>query len=63
MDYTLSAAAGQITIPAGASSGSVTLHAIADGLTEKKDKLKIKLVKSTSYKLSRAKKAAITIID
>lgn len=35
-DYTMSGTAGQIMIPAGKSSGSVTLSAIVDNVKEKK---------------------------
>jgi hypothetical protein len=64
-DYTMSAA--QITIPAGQSSGSVTLNAIVDNVQEKREKAVMKLQPGSGYGFpagaKKAPSAAVTISD
>ena len=64
-DYTMSAA--QITIPAGQSSGSVTLNAIVDNVQEKREKAVMKLEPGSGYGFpagaKKAPSAAVTISD
>ena len=60
-DFTLSAT--EAVIPAGASSTTVTLHAVTDAVKEKNEKVTMKLVSGTGYKLSRQKKATVIIIN
>ena len=62
-DYTLSGNPGQATIPPGSSSVTVTLNAIADHVTEKKESAIMTLLKGSSYTLSGAKKATVSIIS
>ena len=71
-DYTMSGSAGQITIPAGQNSGSVTLSAIADGVKEKAEKATMTLQPGSGYnfggasgkkKKAKAPSAAVTISD
>jgi hypothetical protein len=61
-DYTLSGTFGQADIPAGATSTTVILHALTDGLTEKKEKATMKLSAGADYKLSKPKKATVKIV-
>jgi len=61
-DYTLSGVFGQADIPAGASSTTVVLQALTDAAREKKEKATMKLSPGTNYRLSRPKKAKVTII-
>jgi hypothetical protein len=63
-DYSLSGDPGQIVIPAGQSSGSVTLTA-SSGASVKKQKKKaatMMLRAGSSYKVSKSKKATVTIV-
>jgi hypothetical protein len=62
-DYVVDGNVGQITIPPGASSATVTLNALTDNLREKKEKAVMTLQRGTSYKLSKKKKATVTIVD
>jgi CSLREA domain-containing protein len=62
-DFTLTDPPGQVVIPAGQSSATVTLHALTDMVAERNEKAKIKLLKGTGYKKSRPKKATVTIIN
>ena len=59
MDYTLSAN-GQITIPAGQASVSVTLHSVVDP-DHKPEVAKMSLRKGTGYKRDVIKKAVVQI--
>jgi hypothetical protein len=64
VDYTLSGAAGQADIPAGASSTTVTLTALTDAVPERSKKVTMKLSAGSNYKLAKtAKKAIVTILD
>jgi hypothetical protein len=66
VDYMVGGGFGQITIPAGASSGAVTLHALTDALKEKTQKVTMKLMPGLGYNLPRsksAKKATVAIVD
>ena len=70
-DYTMSGTAGQIMIPAGQSSGSVTLHALIDNKKEKKEKAVMTLQPGSGYefpangqkKKSKAPSATVIITD
>jgi hypothetical protein len=62
-DYTLSNNSGHLTIPAGESSATVVLHAIADQTKEKKETAAMTLVKGTGYKVPKRPKAVVTIVD
>jgi PKD repeat protein len=48
-DYTLSGTAGQVVIPAGQTSGTVTLSAIADGVKEKSETAVMTLKSGSGY--------------
>jgi hypothetical protein len=62
-DYTLSGTPGQITIPANQPTGSVTLHAIADHVTEGSETATMTLTSGSGYTVSPANSATIIIID
>ncbi|MEY2485670.1 MAG: large repetitive protein [Verrucomicrobiota bacterium] len=67
-DYTLSGSSGQIDIPAGAASATVTLTALTDMVAkEKNETVTMTLTKvakkGASYSLSSAKKATVTIVN
>jgi hypothetical protein len=61
-DYTLSGPAGQVVIPAGEASANVSLQALNDAVTEKKEKVKFNLTPSAGYKLSRGSPKSVTVI-
>jgi hypothetical protein len=66
VDYMVNGGSGQITIPAGASSVGITLHALTDALKEKTQKTTMKLLPGLGYNLPRtksAKKATVAIIN
>jgi len=63
VDYTLSGTAGEVEIPAGASSATVTLTALTDSQPERPKKVSMKLSAGPSYKLAKTKKAVVTILD
>jgi hypothetical protein len=62
-DYTLSGVFGQAQIPAGASSTTVVLQALTDSVGERNEKAKMKLVRGANYRLSKPKKAKVTIAN
>ena len=62
-DYTLGGTFGQVTIPAGATSATVTLHALTDSVPERGEKAILMLTPSTAYRLARPRKANIKIIN
>jgi hypothetical protein len=62
-DYTLSGVFGQADIPAGASSTVVVLQALTDAVREKKEKATMKLGPRANYRVSRPKKAKVTIVN
>ena len=73
-DYTMSGTPGQIVIPAGSNSGSVTLSAIADNMKEKKETAIMTLQSGSGYefpskgngkksKPGKAPSAKLTISD
>jgi hypothetical protein len=67
-DYTLSGSSGQIDIPAGAASATVTLTALTDMVAkEKNETVTMTLTKvpkkGATYSLSSAKKATVTIVN
>jgi hypothetical protein len=59
ISYTLSGTPGQITIPAGASTATVTLNAL-NNLTRTKTAM-MQLNSGTGYQLSSSNKATVTI--
>jgi hypothetical protein len=64
-DYTLSGNPGEVVIEAGQTSGFVTLHATTGATSGKKKKNKMAtmlLQSGTGYKVSKPKKAMVTII-
>jgi hypothetical protein len=73
-DYTMSGTSGQIVIPAGSNSGSVTLTAIVDNVKEKKETAIMTLQPGSGYdfaskgkgkksKPGKAPEAKLTITD
>ena len=60
IDYTLSGTVGQITIPAGASTATVTLNALQNNVTRTKTAL-MQLNSGLGYQLSSSNKATVTI--
>jgi FlaG/FlaF family flagellin (archaellin) len=71
-DYTLSGAAGQVTIPAGQTSGNVTLNALTDNIKEKKENAVMTLQPGSGYNFSttgkkkkktKAPSATVTILN
>jgi len=61
IDYSLSGSAGQVVIPAGQSSATIVLHAMNDGVSEKSEKIKFKLINGAGYTLPRRGSRAATI--
>lgn len=59
--YTLSGNYGNVTIPAGASSASVTLTALTPRITQRNQKLTLSLLSGSGYRTPRSKKIALTI--
>jgi uncharacterized delta-60 repeat protein len=62
-DYSLSGAAGQVTIRAGQSSGAVILKAKADHVPEGAETAIMTLQPGTGYKLGKTKDATVSILD
>jgi hypothetical protein len=71
-DYTMSGTPGQVTIPAGQTSGSVTLSALIDNVKEKKETAVMTLQPGSGYdfpsngkkkKKTKAPSATLTILD
>jgi len=60
INYTLSGTSGQITIPAGASTATVTLNALQNNVTRTKTAL-MQLNSGLGYQLSSSNKATVTI--
>jgi uncharacterized delta-60 repeat protein len=63
IDYSLSGAAGQLTIRAGQSSGTVTLKAKADHITEGTETAIMTLQPGSGYKVGRNNQATVSILD
>ncbi len=61
-DYTLTGTAGQITIPAGQSSATIVLQAVADQVKEKTETAIMVLVRGAGYKLPKHAKATVKIL-
>jgi hypothetical protein len=61
ISYTLSGTPGQITIPAGASTATVTLNALQNNLTRTKTAM-MQLNSGTGYQLSSNNRATVTIM-
>jgi len=70
-DYTMSGTAGDVLIPAGQTSGNVTLTALNDNVKEKKEKAVMTLQSGSGYqfpsngkkKKSKAPSAILMIVD
>jgi hypothetical protein len=63
-DYTLSGVPGHVTIPPGATSGQVTLHANTDQARRETTETAIMtLTSGPGYSLSTSKKATISILN
>jgi hypothetical protein len=62
-DYTLDGTPGQVTIPAGQSSATIVLHAVADHVKERNETVTMILVNGTGYKLPKRAKATVTIVN
>jgi len=70
-DYTMSGTPGQVIIPAGQSSGSVTLSALIDNQKEKSEKATMMLQPGSGYnfpttgkkKKAKAPSATATILN
>jgi len=63
-DYILSGTPGAVTIVAGQNFATVTLHAIADHITEKSETAAMVLTSGSGYKLpKRGAKATVTILN
>jgi hypothetical protein len=62
-DYTLGGNMGQVTIPAGQSSTTITLHTVADHVREKGETAAVVLTSGAGYKLPKRPRAAVTIVN
>jgi hypothetical protein len=62
-DYTLTGTAGKVTIAAGQSSATVTLHSIADHVSENKETAIMALRKGSGYGFGNPKKTTLTILN
>jgi hypothetical protein len=62
-DYGLDGTPGGVTIPAGQSSATVVLHAVADQMKEKSETATMILTNGTGYKLPKRPKATLTIAN
>jgi hypothetical protein len=60
-DYTLSGLPGQVVIPAGQASATITLHALNDVVTERRENVRFKLSAGAGYKLPRRGATSVTI--
>jgi hypothetical protein len=62
-DYTLDGTAGQVTVPAGRSSATVVLHAVADHVKEKNESATLMLNADPAYELPSRSRATVTIVN
>ena len=62
-DYTMSGTPGQVTIAANQPAGTVTLHAIADHVTEGSESATMTLTSGSGYTVSPPNSATVTILD
>ncbi len=62
VDYTLSGSAGQIVIPAGASSATIVLHALPDSANERNEGALMHLTAGSDYTLSKRPSARVIIL-
>jgi hypothetical protein len=63
IDYTLSGTQGQVTMGAGQSSVTVTLHSIADHVQERNETAVMSLTNGTGYRVPKRAKATLTIVN
>jgi hypothetical protein len=62
-DYTLTGTAGQVTIAAGQSSATVTLHSIADHVQERSETAIMALLAGSGYGVPKPGKATLKILN
>jgi Calx-beta domain len=62
IDYTLSGSVGQVVIPAGQASAEVSLQALNDAVTERKEKVKFILSPGVGYTLAKGTAKSVTVI-
>ena len=62
-DYTLTGTAGQVTIAAGQSLATVTLHAIADHVAERSETAIMAIGKGGGYTVGNPNKATLKILN
>jgi hypothetical protein len=60
-DYTLSGVAGQVVVPAGQSSATIVMQALADSVKERKETVILVLANGSGYTLPTRAKATATI--
>ena len=63
VDYTLTGTAGKVTIAAGQSSATVTLHSIADHVSETSETAIMVLANGAGYKIPKHAKATLSILN
>ena len=63
VDYTMSGTPGHVTIPAGQTSTTLTLHSIADHVAERSETASVVLTTGFGYKLPKRPKAVVTIAN
>lgn len=64
IDFTLDGIAGQVVVPAGASSADVVMTALADGRSERSEKAAMSLAAGAGYTVSGTlNKATVTILN
>ena len=63
IDYLISGNAGQVTIPAGETSATITLHSIADHVREKNETAAVVLSSGNGYRIPKRARAAVTIVN
>ena len=62
-DYTLSGTPGQVTIPAGQSTATVTMHAVADHVPEGNETATMTLNSGAGYTVSANNSATVIIVN
>ena len=63
VDYNLSGVSGQITIPAGQMSATVTLNAVSDHVKERIESATMILRSGLGYKLPKRPRAVLNIVN
>jgi len=62
-DFAVSGPSGQVVLPPGVTSATVTLQAGADAVSRKKQKVKLTLKAGSNYRVSKPKNASVTILN